>query len=88
MQIIVDGVPDNSTGDILLESMKVEYMQELDSCQSTSEYPIGIQCLTIETDNAGGGKFLRIHTGEAGWSINDIEELVNILKDFRKRCSL
>lgn len=82
---IVDDYYNKNSGDIVLESVKVTYTADLDCCQSESNYPDGMQILTFETDDGGGGKFIRMHTGEAGWSICDVSELINIVNDFKKR---
>ena len=69
-------------GTITLDYAKVKYTQDLDSCQSDNGE---CQVLTIETDDAGGGKFYRMFTGSMGWSFNDLDELVSILKDMQCR---
>jgi hypothetical protein len=73
-----------------LEKMTCEYVQEVDCCQDESDFRPdgGIQKLILETDDGGGGKFIRIHTGEAGWSINEPEELLEVLNNFKSRLSL
>lgn len=70
---------------VALSKLTAEYVQPLDNCQSEDEHPDGCQTLTVTTDDGGGGKFIRIKTGEAGWSISNVEELVGILNDFIKR---
>lgn len=82
---VVDDIfpPDNVS--VALSEMKVEYTQSLDCCQPEKDHPDCCQILTITTDDDGGGKFIRIKTGEAGWSISNVEELVGILNDFIKR---
>ena len=64
---------------VTLDYAKVKYTQDLDSCQSDNGE---CQVLTIETDDAGGGKFYRMFTGSMGWSFSDI---VSILKDMQCR---
>lgn len=70
---------------VALSKLTAKYVQPLDNCQSEDEHPDGCQTLTVTTDDDGGGKFIRIKTGEAGWSISNVEELVGILNDFIKR---
>lgn len=67
---------------ITLDYVKVRYTQDVDACQEDNGE---CQELTIETDDAGGGKFYRMFTGSMGWSFNDIDELVSILKDMQCR---
>lgn len=83
MKIVDDWI--GRDGFVALTKLTVEYVQELDCCQSEKEHSDGYQVLTVTTDDGGGGKFLRINTGEAGWSINDINELVDLLSDFKQR---
>ena len=67
---------------VTLDYVKVKYTQDLDSCQEDNGE---CQVLIIETDDAGSGKFYRMFTGKMGWSFNDIDELVSILKDMQCR---
>lgn len=85
MTIVDDNFPPEGSECIALSKMTVEYVQDLDCCQSEHKYPDGCQTLTITTDDGGGGKFLRINTGSAGWSIGNIDELVDLLNDFKQR---
>lgn len=85
MTIVDDNFPPEGSECIALSKMTIEYVQDLDCCQSEHEYPDCCQTLTITTDDGGGGKFLRICTGSAGWSINNIDELVDLLNDFKQR---
>ncbi len=84
MEIVNDMFPPDS-GSVALSKMTIEYVQDLDCCQSEKDYPEDCQILTVTTDDGGGGKFLRIKTNEAGWSINNIDEFVSILTDFKNR---
>ncbi len=77
----------SSLDNIQLEKVSATYTQELDCCQSEKDHPDECQILTLETDDGGGGKFIRFKTGEAGWSISDIEELELVINDFKKRYS-
>jgi hypothetical protein len=46
-------------------SGKLSLSQENDSCQDEGE-----QFLHVEVNDAGGGPFIRIKTGNLGWSMN------------------
>lgn len=85
MTIVDDNFPPENSECIALSKMTIEYVQDLDCCQSEHEYPDCCQTLTVTTDDGGGGKFLRIYTGSAGWSISNIDELVDLLNDFKRR---
>ncbi len=60
-----------------IESIKVVYTQE-DDLNSED-----IQELIIETGDNGGGKYFVLKTNR--WAIDDIDEMVKFLKDFKKR---
>lgn len=84
--IIDDCFPSSDDYDeVALAKVSAEYIQNLDCCQSESDYPEDCQTLFIETDDGGGGKFLRIKTGESGWSLDSVEDFVKILNDFKQR---
>ena len=85
MTIVDDNFPPEDSECIALSKMTIEYVQDLDCCQSEHEYTDCCQTLTITTDAGGGGKFLSICTGSAGWSISNINELVDLLNDFKQR---
>jgi hypothetical protein len=65
-----------------VEEMQVTYTQENDSCDSSS-FP---QQLELSTDDAGGGKFIVIKTER--WAIDSIDELVEILNDFKLKAGI
>lgn len=84
--VIVDDIfPSDDGYEVALSEMSAKYVQNLDCCQSDTDYPNDCQILTIETDNGGGGKFFRLRTGEAGWSFDEVEDFVTILNDFKQR---
>lgn len=85
MMKIVDKIIPTKFGEVALSKISIEYIQELDCCQSEDDHPDECQILTISTDDGGAGKFLRLKTGEAGWSIDKDEDLIEIISDFRKR---
>ena len=60
-----------------IESVKIVYTQE-DDLHSED-----IQELIIETGDNGGGKYFVLKTKR--WAIDDIDEIVKMLKDFKKR---
>lgn len=88
MKIVEDKFPEGD-GNIGIYSCKIEYVQQLDACQDEEQYPDCTQRLICEIDDAGGGNFLRFRTGDAGWSVdfNNLNELIEIFKDFEKRCN-
>lgn len=85
MKIVDEQFPEHD--EVGIYQVKIEYTQNLDSCQSESKYPDGCQILKCETDDAGGGKFLRFYTGEAGWSLDfdNLDEIIEIFNDFKRR---
>lgn len=82
---LVDSEFPNASNEVSVSKITIEYVQNLDCCQSEKDYPEGVQILTVTTDDGGGGKFIRFNTGEAGWSIDNIEDVVKILSDFKQR---
>lgn len=58
---------------VKIESVRVDYMQEEDSCSSD-----GPQVLTVETQDAGGGPYLVISTTR--WAIERPEDLLPLLR--------
>jgi hypothetical protein len=83
MKIINNSYGDGD--DVALSEITITYRQEVDCCQSENDYDEGCQSLIISTHDGGGGKFLRINTGEAGWSFNNSQDLIDIITDFEKR---
>ena len=74
--------------DVALSKLTIVYKREFDCTQCESDYPgEDGQTLTITTDDGGGGKFIRFNTGESGWSIDNVDEMVTIINDFKKRLS-
>ena len=65
------------------EKVTAVYEQNTDACQD-----FDIQQLTIETDDAGGGKFVRFFTGEYGWSFDNVNEIIDIFNDFLARAGV
>lgn len=65
-----------------IEEMQVTYTQDNDSCD-TNSFP---QQLKVSTDDAGGGKFIVISTER--WAIDSIDELIEILNDFKLKAGI
>lgn len=84
MKLVTTEFP-NTADEVSVSKVTVKYVQDLDCCQSEKDYPEGIQILTVTTDDGGGGKFIRLHTGESGWSLDSIEDIIKILSDFKQR---
>ena len=62
--------------------MKTElYSATFTFTQEGDSNALGDQILTVEVDDAGGGKFFRIKTKK--WSINEISELTAILEQVK-----
>lgn len=57
----------------------VSYCQEADSNAAGDDF----QNLEVKTEDAGGGVFFVIKTDR--WAFNDVDELINVLNDFKKR---
>lgn len=78
-----------SNGDeIAIYKVKITYCQELDCCQSVEDYPEELQYLTLESDDGGAGKFIRMKVGDSGWSFSTIKDLEEVLADFKKRSGI
>ena len=74
--------------EIAIYKVKITYCQELDCCQSVKDYPEELQYLTLESDDGGGGKFIRMKVGDSGWSFSTIKDLEEVLADFKKRSGI
>lgn len=83
---ITNEVLPSKDGEIAIYKTKIEYCQNLDCCQLESDHPDGYQILTVETDDGGGGKFIRINTNSAGWSFDNPDDLLLVINDFKSRC--
>lgn len=62
---------------VQIDKVTVEYTQEADDVSN------GIQTLEVSTDDAGAGKYFVIKTER--WAFDNIEEIINLLRDFEKR---
>jgi hypothetical protein len=65
-----------------VDNVRVTYLQEAD-CVSDKDEP---QILRIYTENNGIARFIVLETER--WAIDDIENLVEILNDFKTRAGI
>lgn len=76
---------DDKTPEIYFDMVKVEYVQNNDCTETNDE----VQTLYIETRNNGCARFISFSTdGEHYWSIDDVNELIKIFNDFKKKAEL
>ena len=68
--------------EIGVDDVSVTYVQASDCTEED-----GAQSITISTRNNGIARFLNIKTGEEGWSINNVQDLKKLIKDFKRRAS-
>jgi len=68
--------------EIGVDDVSVTYVQASDCTEKD-----GAQSITISTRNNGIARFLNIKTGEEGWSINNVQDLEKLIKDFKRRAS-
>ena len=69
-------------GHIGIDNMSITYLQNSD-CTEEDE---NVQSITISTRNNGIGRFINIKT--ENWSFDDVNEIINLVKDFKKRAEL
>jgi hypothetical protein len=69
-------------GKIIVDDVSVTYTQEADCVSQNDE----IQVIKIFTENNGIARFIVLETER--WAISDIDELLEILKDFKQRAGL
>lgn len=62
-----------------LFGLEAEFVQDADNCADDTD---SYNCLTVKTEDAGGGKYFVIETKR--WSFDKIEDLVSVLKRFEK----
>lgn len=65
-----------------VDDVSIQYVQKEDCTEDTDEP----QVLIISSRNNGCARFINIKTNN--WSIEDIDEFVKVLKDFKRRASL
>lgn len=64
---------------VAVESVSITYWQD----DPESEEP---QAITLSTKDLGAGHFIGISTNK--WEINDVDELIDLLNDFKRRAGL
>lgn len=69
---------------VFIDDCSIEYVQ----CGDTTDGPFNKQRLEIKAVNNGVARFLKIITNENGWSFSDIDELIDLINDFKKRAEL
>lgn len=67
-----------------IDDVSITYLQNSDC--SGEDGKEDVQSITISTRNNGCARFINIKT--ESWSISDIDELVKLLEDFKKRSGL
>lgn len=77
MKIITEGCPNDN--EVMMDEIQVKYYQGPDNCSSEDDY----QELILKTKDGGGGKYINLSTNEHGWSFDSIEDLVDIIKQFK-----
>lgn len=78
MNFKFNDVPNDNT--VIVDEVSITYWQNNDCTEEDN----GGQLLTISTRDNGCDKFLWFKT--EGWSIDSIDSLSEIFKDFKKRC--
>ncbi len=69
-------------GEIGVNDVSVEYIQDSDCTEEEGN----VQTITISSRNNGTNRFINIKTDN--WSISDIDELEEIISDFKKRADI
>lgn len=67
-----------------IDDVSITYLQNSDC--SGEDGKETVQSITMSTRNNGCARFINIKTDS--WSINDVDELVKLIKDFKKRAEL
>lgn len=65
-----------------VDDVSVTYLQNSDCTEEDGN----VQSITISTRNNGVGRFINIKT--ENWSFDDINELEELIKDFKQRAGL
>lgn len=71
---------------VLLDSITCSYIQNPDCTEGRGKDDDVCQELILSTRDGGGGKFINIKTNS--WSINNPEDFLTILNDFKSRCGI
>ena len=69
--------------EICIDDTSINYVQTNDCTEEE-----GAQTITISSRNNGVRRFVNIKTGPEGWSINDVDDLIQIINDFKQRALL
>jgi uncharacterized GH25 family protein len=67
-------------GEVYVDNTSITYVQNADTCSSE------VQTLKLFTENNGVARFVCLETTR--WAIDDIDGLIEILKDFQARAGL
>ena len=70
---------DNTVG---VDDVSITYLQNGD-CDEDRD---NVQSITLTTHNNGAGRFITIKTDR--WAIDDLDELAEIIDDFKRRSGL
>ena len=81
MEIITDGFPKD--GQVQVDSVSITYYQLPDCTEDDNSEP---QLLTISTRNNGTANFINIKA--TNWSIDEPEDLIKIIEDFKRRAEI
>lgn len=74
------------SGEVAIEKVEITYMQPTDNCD---ENYYDSQSITLASEDAGGGPFIRISIpDDKFWSIDEEEELIKIIEDFKMRSGM
>ena len=67
-----------------VDDVSITYLQNSDC--SGEDGKENVQSITMSTRNNGCSRFINIKTNS--WSINDVDELIKLVEDFKKRAEL
>ena len=81
MEIITKDYPKDNQ--VLVDSVSITYYQPPDCTENDESEP---QLLTISTRDNGCENFINIKT--TNWSINEPEDLLKIIEDFKNRAQI
>lgn len=72
--------------EVAIEKVEITYAQPTDNCDENRH---DFQSITLTSEDAGGGPFIRISMpSDKFWSIDDEEELTKIIEDFKIRSGM
>ena len=73
-------------GEVLIDDVSISYLQKNDSSGEDVDGVDGAQTITLKTRSNGLARFINIKT--ESWSIENADELVKIIEDFKKRAGI